>query len=214
MLLMTWRPGWQAPTILYDFFFFFQAEDGIRDVAVTGVQTCALPISLYEFRLKCTCTCNSTETGWPFKVVGSYFHCNTAFNAASMSSGCPLTTRAWTTFPCSSITASTTTVPQMCASRASGGYAGSTEYVRRGAFRFEPTRTIFCTGLGCGGGVRTAVPVPPKKPPTTPPICPPTTPPGTPPRTPPNSGAASAAPSEPEETLFGIAAGAVSFCNV
>src|SRR5205809_285215 len=24
--------------------FFFQAEDGIRDVAVTGVQTCALPI--------------------------------------------------------------------------------------------------------------------------------------------------------------------------
>src|SRR5256884_1412127 len=28
------------------FFFFFQAEDGIRDVAVTGVQTCALPISL------------------------------------------------------------------------------------------------------------------------------------------------------------------------
>src|SRR5256884_4129536 len=36
--------------VMYDvvrwllFFFFFQAEDGIRDVAVTGVQTCALPI--------------------------------------------------------------------------------------------------------------------------------------------------------------------------
>src|SRR6266568_7684289 len=27
------------------FFFFFQAEDGIRDGTVTGVQTCALPIS-------------------------------------------------------------------------------------------------------------------------------------------------------------------------
>src|SRR3989440_6028979 len=27
-------------------FFFFQAEDGIRDLIVTGVQTCALPISL------------------------------------------------------------------------------------------------------------------------------------------------------------------------
>src|SRR3712207_8755042 len=26
-------------------FFFFQAEDGIRDIDVTGVQTCALPIS-------------------------------------------------------------------------------------------------------------------------------------------------------------------------
>src|SRR2546422_3963177 len=31
--------------ILFLSFFFFQAEDGIRDVAVTGVQTCALPIS-------------------------------------------------------------------------------------------------------------------------------------------------------------------------
>src|SRR5215207_4649677 len=31
---------------LYSFFsFFFQAEDGIRDPLVTGVQTCALPIS-------------------------------------------------------------------------------------------------------------------------------------------------------------------------
>src|SRR5216683_8451570 len=29
----------------YVFFFFFQAEDGIRDLIVTGVQTCALPIS-------------------------------------------------------------------------------------------------------------------------------------------------------------------------
>src|SRR2546422_5906366 len=33
------------------FFFFFQAEDGIRDVAVTGVQTCALPISRDELGL-------------------------------------------------------------------------------------------------------------------------------------------------------------------
>src|SRR5256884_970075 len=31
------------------FFLFFQAEDGIRDVAVTGVQTCALPICFFEF---------------------------------------------------------------------------------------------------------------------------------------------------------------------
>src|SRR5690606_41010911 len=29
------------------FFFFFQAEDGIRDFHVTGVQTCALPIFTY-----------------------------------------------------------------------------------------------------------------------------------------------------------------------
>src|SRR5690554_7206746 len=30
--------------VLCSFFFFFQAEDGIRDADVTGVQTCALPI--------------------------------------------------------------------------------------------------------------------------------------------------------------------------
>src|SRR2546430_7882137 len=38
-------------------FFFFQAEDGIRDLTVTGVQTCALPISramcLRRFFLTC-----------------------------------------------------------------------------------------------------------------------------------------------------------------
>src|SRR5439155_17231871 len=31
--------------LFFLFFFFFQAEDGIRDGHVTGVQTCALPIS-------------------------------------------------------------------------------------------------------------------------------------------------------------------------
>src|SRR5690554_6993277 len=30
--------------LFFCFFFFFQAEDGIRDADVTGVQTCALPI--------------------------------------------------------------------------------------------------------------------------------------------------------------------------
>src|SRR5207244_6494030 len=35
---------------LYMFCFFFQAEDGIRDDLVTGVQTCALPISLRHLK--------------------------------------------------------------------------------------------------------------------------------------------------------------------
>src|SRR3989449_1529402 len=38
------------------FFFFFQAEDGIRDVAVTGVQTCALPISIRHLAMTGTVT--------------------------------------------------------------------------------------------------------------------------------------------------------------
>src|SRR2546422_144366 len=40
------------------YFFFFQAEDGIRDVAVTGVQTCALPISARKNWWR--------YFGWPF----------------------------------------------------------------------------------------------------------------------------------------------------
>src|SRR5258707_9780573 len=41
-------------------FFFFQAEDGIRDIGVTGVQTCALPISTARESL----LPNSPETSW------------------------------------------------------------------------------------------------------------------------------------------------------
>src|SRR5437763_7315164 len=37
--------GMAEPGGILCFDFFFQAEDGIRDTSVTGVQTCALPIS-------------------------------------------------------------------------------------------------------------------------------------------------------------------------
>src|SRR5688500_20252378 len=37
--------------MLYCIIFFFQAEDGIRDYKVTGVQTCALPIYLVTLAL-------------------------------------------------------------------------------------------------------------------------------------------------------------------
>src|SRR2546429_3718790 len=40
---------------VYMICFFFQAEDGIRDVAVTGVQTCALPISTRLLELRAFC---------------------------------------------------------------------------------------------------------------------------------------------------------------
>src|SRR3712207_7749778 len=35
---------YEIVVLFLHFFFFFQAEDGIRDIGVTGVQTCALPI--------------------------------------------------------------------------------------------------------------------------------------------------------------------------
>src|SRR3712207_7147059 len=41
----TYILSWIYIIVFCFFFFFFQAEDGIRDIGVTGVQTCALPIS-------------------------------------------------------------------------------------------------------------------------------------------------------------------------
>src|SRR5947208_2125262 len=43
-------------TVTHFFFIFFQAEDGIRDDLVTGVQTCALPISVFT-------TCATAASG-------------------------------------------------------------------------------------------------------------------------------------------------------
>src|SRR5688572_30889826 len=41
------RRGSGTDRLVGVFFFFFQAEDGIRDLTVTGVQTCALPILMH-----------------------------------------------------------------------------------------------------------------------------------------------------------------------
>src|SRR2546425_7313564 len=48
------------------FFFFFQAEDGIRDKLVTGVQTCALPIC--SFASSDTST-SARAVAWNMSVV-------------------------------------------------------------------------------------------------------------------------------------------------
>src|SRR5256885_4424267 len=51
-----------------EFFFFFQAEDGIRDYKVTGVQTCALPICVLFLRLP-TSFLPSEDQGYFFVQV-------------------------------------------------------------------------------------------------------------------------------------------------
>src|SRR6266513_4824842 len=57
--------------------FFFQAEDGIRDRNVTGVQTCALPISSWtsvEPRIRSRASCDrrcSTRTRDPLEIAPS-----------------------------------------------------------------------------------------------------------------------------------------------
>src|SRR5258706_794445 len=51
-------------------FFFFQAEDGIRDWSVTGVQTCALPI----LRTAAITALRSTARDAPYRYVHALFH--------------------------------------------------------------------------------------------------------------------------------------------
>src|SRR2546429_3419542 len=60
--------------------FFFQAEDGIRDVAVTGVQTCALPISTAPVEAIAKLLRN---VGWSTKDV-DLFEINEAFAVVTM----------------------------------------------------------------------------------------------------------------------------------
>src|SRR6266496_3936846 len=63
------------------FFFFFQAEDGIRDLYVTGVQTCALPISYASLQADQDTRDSThqgmrqemTQVGATFRAAASYF---------------------------------------------------------------------------------------------------------------------------------------------
>src|SRR3712207_4563980 len=57
--------------------FFFQAEDGIRDIGVTGVQTCALPIC-YKLRKMKGALCTAIGTALPsfliILAIAMFFH--------------------------------------------------------------------------------------------------------------------------------------------
>src|ERR1039457_7418269 len=48
--------------LAYSFLLFFQAEDGIRDYKVTGVQTCALPIYM-STRIPHNASCPRSQSG-------------------------------------------------------------------------------------------------------------------------------------------------------
>src|SRR5947209_11225655 len=57
---------------IFYFFFFFQAEDGIRDIGVTGVQTCALPISSCKI-IQSMCCSLFIRCGINISHIGSKF---------------------------------------------------------------------------------------------------------------------------------------------
>ena len=62
------------------YFFFFQAEDGIRDVAVTGVQTCALPIHTnptnYPRLLKISEQLSQSDMIWRYRYTIAHVELN------------------------------------------------------------------------------------------------------------------------------------------
>src|SRR6266446_9348378 len=71
------------------FFFFFQAEDGIRDYKVTGVQTCALPISPENAaRSSKNVGCNTKNLGEP-ECDEPYFSSDNCFRAAIIVTSSP-----------------------------------------------------------------------------------------------------------------------------
>src|SRR5256886_6365097 len=87
-----WRPLFSRDNC----FFFFQAEDGIRDLTVTGVQTCALPISF-------TASVTSPVTGTPTGTV-TFQDGASALGTGTLSGGTA-------TFTTSALTAGTHSIP-------------------------------------------------------------------------------------------------------
>src|SRR5438874_10059179 len=64
--------------------FFFQAEDGIRDLYVTGVQTCALPILSAKFDLSLSLAERRGGAGEPAGLVGSIEYASDLFEEATV----------------------------------------------------------------------------------------------------------------------------------
>src|SRR5439155_18660137 len=65
------------------FFFFFQAEDGIRDGHVTGVQTCALPISKSDKPTELPQHCHAGEPALELQACGGNAYRRHCENPAS-----------------------------------------------------------------------------------------------------------------------------------
>src|SRR5690625_5156753 len=68
--------------------FFFQAEDGIRDGHVTGVQTCALPLLLDQERMAWRSTRRSGSARGLFCGIGVCYDCLATINGRASQRTC------------------------------------------------------------------------------------------------------------------------------
>src|SRR5260370_19943465 len=79
---------WVEPVV-----FFFQAEDGIRDSIVTGVQTCALPICILKAIREPLCTATVVHSGSRIALrIPAQRAWRSSFRSNSATSG-PVSTR-------------------------------------------------------------------------------------------------------------------------
>src|SRR3712207_9402842 len=72
--------------------FFFQAEDGIRDIGVTGVQTCALPISSRPARASASSAVRTAASTTSANAASSRARASTASTIGSNWAGSTVST--------------------------------------------------------------------------------------------------------------------------
>src|SRR5580704_4916293 len=88
---------------------------------------------LVQFRRNWTFTVTCAVTGFPSTRAGEYFHCFTESIAASRRVAGPLMALALATFPVTSTSAETTTVPCVLDCLAAAGYVGRVEVISFGS---------------------------------------------------------------------------------
>src|SRR3712207_3442407 len=112
-------------------YFFFQAEDGIRDIGVTGVQTCALPISRPPAATPSRSTSRRRTGSWPRRTP--------AWGSRAASR------RSWTSLPggAPQVRASTRTLPPSQVRADMGGPGTARATVGGGTYGGEQARGDF-----------------------------------------------------------------------
>src|SRR2546426_4367432 len=139
--------------VVFHFFFFFQAEDGIRDYKVTGVQTCALPISLADSpgpNPSGRPAMTTTITGLP---VASRALISAFWSGTSCGAGLSPRPSAYAFSPTTATTASAD-----AAAATADAWSGAK--VTLGSSAWRPLSTVVPGGIWLGGPMQQTCPAP------------------------------------------------------